>query len=105
LPAELAHAIAERRSRLGPIGQSILYFETIGSTNDVAASLASSGDAEGAVVIADAQTAGRGRRGRTWFSPPSAGLYPVLSARPAGSPASGKPARRALAAWAAFPAV
>jgi predicted cobalt transporter CbtA len=36
---------------------------------------------------------------------PSAGLYPVLSARPAGSPASGKAARRALAAWAAFPAV
>ena len=43
----------------------VLYFETIGSTNDVAASLASSGAGEGAVVIADAQTAGRGRRGRT----------------------------------------
>jgi len=85
LPPELAHAIAERRSRLGPIGRSILYFETIGSTNDVAASLASSGDAEGAVVIADAQTAGRGRRGRTWFSPPSAGLYVSVVLAPARS--------------------
>ena len=85
LPQDLAHAIAERRSRLGPIGRSILYFETIGSTNDVAASLASSGDAEGAVVIADAQTAGRGRRGRTWFSPPSAGLYVSVVLAPARS--------------------
>lgn len=40
------------------------------STNDVAASLP-----EGSVVVADEQTAGRGRRGRTWFSPPGSGLY------------------------------
>ena len=66
----------------------MLYFETIGSTNDVAASLASSGDAEGVVVIADAQTAGRGRRGHTWFSPPSAGLYVSVVLAPARSVAS-----------------
>jgi BirA family biotin operon repressor/biotin-[acetyl-CoA-carboxylase] ligase len=75
LPSELADALAERRDRLGVLGQPILYYETIGSTNDVAAALASSGASEGAVVIADAQTAGRGRRGRTWFSPPASGLY------------------------------
>jgi BirA family biotin operon repressor/biotin-[acetyl-CoA-carboxylase] ligase len=40
------------------------------STNDVAATLP-----EGSVVVAGRQTAGRGRRGRTWFSPPGAGLY------------------------------
>jgi BirA family transcriptional regulator, biotin operon repressor / biotin---[acetyl-CoA-carboxylase] ligase len=75
LPAELADALAERRQRLGVLGEPILFFDTIGSTNDVAGTLASSGVREGAVVIADAQTAGRGRRGRAWFSPPAAGLY------------------------------
>ena len=75
LPSELATALAERRDRLAPLDGPILFFETVGSTNDVAASLVSNGAGEGAVVIADAQTAGRGRRGRTWFSPPAAGLY------------------------------
>jgi BirA family biotin operon repressor/biotin-[acetyl-CoA-carboxylase] ligase len=53
----------------------VVYFATIGSTNDVAASLASDPESFGTVVIADAQTAGRGRRGRTWFSPAGSGLY------------------------------
>ena len=52
---------------LGRLGTSWRYYTTVGSTNDVAAALAAgAGDraaAEGAVVIADAQTAGRGRRG------------------------------------------
>jgi BirA family biotin operon repressor/biotin-[acetyl-CoA-carboxylase] ligase len=53
----------------------VLFYSTIGSTNDVAMALAERGAAEGTVVIADAQTAGRGRRGRSWFSPPGSGLY------------------------------
>jgi len=83
LPAELSEAIAQRRDRLGAIARQIVYFETIGSTNDVAASLAGSGNSEGAVVIADAQTSGRGRRGRSWFSPPAAGLYVSVVLAPA----------------------
>ena len=75
LPSDLAAALDERRERLAPLGAPVLYFDTIGSTNDVAAALVASGHHEGAVVVADAQTAGRGRRGRTWFSPPGAGLY------------------------------
>jgi BirA family biotin operon repressor/biotin-[acetyl-CoA-carboxylase] ligase len=59
------------RTRLGSLGSSILFFPTIGSTNDAAALLT----LEGAVVVADAQTAGRGRRGHAWFSPPGSGLY------------------------------
>jgi len=89
LPTELRHAIEARRDRLGPLASRIVYFETTGSTNDVAASLASADrleasptDVEGLVVIADAQTAGRGRRGRTWFSPPGAGLYVSVVLRP-----------------------
>src|SRR5262249_7424190 len=58
-----------------PLARSILFFSTVRSTNDIAAALAGSPEAEGTVVIAEAQTSGRGRRGRVWFSPPGAGLY------------------------------
>ena len=80
LPSELADAIA--RVDLRRLGTSWHFFESIGSTNDVAAVLAADGR-EGAVVIADTQTAGRGRRGHTWCSPAGAGLYVsvVLSPR------------------------
>jgi BirA family biotin operon repressor/biotin-[acetyl-CoA-carboxylase] ligase len=60
----------------------LLYFDTIGSTNDVAMARA----VEGLVVVADAQTAGRGRRGHTWFSPPGSGLYVSVVLSPATSP-------------------
>lgn len=75
LPPDLADALALARDRLLGIGSSIHYFPTIGSTNDVALTLAAQGDRDLAVVIADEQTAGRGRRGRAWFSPPGSGLY------------------------------
>lgn len=45
------------------------------STNEIAARLAELGAQEGTTVVADMQTAGRGRLGRAWFSPPGAGLY------------------------------
>ena len=70
LPPELAEAIDRARDRLGRIGSTILFFQTTGSTNDDASTLG-----EGAVVIADEQTSGRGRRGHTWFSPPGSGVY------------------------------
>jgi BirA family biotin operon repressor/biotin-[acetyl-CoA-carboxylase] ligase len=73
LPPEISGALAN--VALSRLGRRFLYFRETGSTNDVAAALAASGDHEGVVVIADAQTAGRGRRGHTWFSPPGAGLY------------------------------
>jgi BirA family transcriptional regulator, biotin operon repressor / biotin---[acetyl-CoA-carboxylase] ligase len=53
------------------LGSSIVRLSTVGSTNDAAAAIAT----EGAVVVADQQTDGRGRRGHSWFSPPGAGLY------------------------------
>ena len=52
-----------------------LYFDEAGSTNDLAARAAEHGEPEGTLFVAGAQTAGRGRLGRTWFSPPDAGLY------------------------------
>jgi BirA family biotin operon repressor/biotin-[acetyl-CoA-carboxylase] ligase len=81
LPTDLADALA--RVHRGRLGAPLLFFSTIGSTNDVASALAAGGEGEGAVVIADAQTAGRGRRGRTWFSPPGAGLYVSVVLTPA----------------------
>jgi len=71
LPPDIADAIERARPRLAPLAAPLLFFSTIGSTNDEAASIAT----EGTVVVAGAQTSGRGRRGRTWFSPPGSGLY------------------------------
>jgi BirA family biotin operon repressor/biotin-[acetyl-CoA-carboxylase] ligase len=75
LPPDLAAALARLGSRRRWLGSPVLYFPTVGSTNDVAAELASRGECGGAVIVADTQTAGRGRRGRSWFSPPASGLY------------------------------
>src|ERR1700716_521081 len=83
LPAEFADAFAAARGRFGCLGAPVVFFSTIGSTNDAASALAERGAAEGTVVIADAQTAGRGRRGRTWFSPPGSGLYVSVVLTPA----------------------
>lgn len=56
-------------------------YDTIGSTNDEAKRLAREGEAEGLIVCAKAQTAGRGRRGRNWASPPG-NLYSSTLLRP-----------------------
>jgi len=52
------------------------------STNRVVLELARGGEAEGAVVVADHQTAGRGRLGRTWQAPPGASLLVTVLLRP-----------------------
>jgi BirA family biotin operon repressor/biotin-[acetyl-CoA-carboxylase] ligase len=75
LPLDLAEAIEAARDRLNGLGSTFHFFPTIGSTNDVALTLAAQGDRDLAIVIADEQTDGRGRRGRAWFSPPGSGLY------------------------------
>lgn len=56
------------------------------STNDRARELAAQGAPEGTVVVADRQTAGRGRRGRTWSSPPGRGIWCSLIVRPSLGP-------------------
>ncbi|ASS75265.1 biotin--[acetyl-CoA-carboxylase] ligase [Tumebacillus algifaecis] len=64
------------------LGQSIVYRETIDSTNNLARELANNGAIEGTLVIADEQQQGRGRRGRDWFSPPQSGVWMSLILRP-----------------------
>lgn len=81
LPPDLALAIDAARPRLGRLRGPIVFLSSTSSTNDIAAALP-----EGAVVIADEQTAGRGRRGHDWFSPPASGLYISVVLCPASSP-------------------
>jgi BirA family biotin operon repressor/biotin-[acetyl-CoA-carboxylase] ligase len=75
LPEDLGAALPRTAQRRGPVGSRIHFFFETTSTNDVAAALAERGASDGTTVIALAQTAGRGRLGRTWFSPAGAGLY------------------------------
>src|SRR5918994_3589076 len=75
LPPEISAALRATADRRGTFGEPSYFFSETHSTNDVAATLAERGAPEGATVIASSQTAGRGRFGRGWFSPPGAGLY------------------------------
>lgn len=59
----------------------MLVYDRVGSTNDVAKELGREGKANHTVVFAREQTAGRGRRGRVWHSPPG-NLYVSLLLRP-----------------------
>lgn len=65
------------------IGKIIQYWPELDSTNATLSRLAAGGADEGTVVIADAQSAGRGRIGKTWFSPPSVNLYLSVLLKPA----------------------
>jgi len=64
------------------LARPVRFFETCGSTNRVAAELAAAGAPGGTLVVADAQTAGRGRLARAWSSPPGLNLYFSLVLRP-----------------------
>lgn len=57
-------------------------FKTIPSTNEAVKILASNGEAEGKVILSEEQTAGRGRNGRQFFSPPRTGIYMSILVRP-----------------------
>jgi BirA family biotin operon repressor/biotin-[acetyl-CoA-carboxylase] ligase len=66
--------------------KDIAHFEETDSTNARAKDLAARGAPEGSLVISETQGRGKGRRGRTWFSPPREGIYASLILRPAISP-------------------
>jgi BirA family biotin operon repressor/biotin-[acetyl-CoA-carboxylase] ligase len=85
LPPDLAAALRATASRRGSLGATAYYFTEIGSTNDAAAALAERGAATGTMAVASSQTAGRGRLGRQWHSPPDAGLYVSLVIRSASA--------------------
>src|SRR3954468_3404404 len=84
-PPDLTAALDSTRLRRGRYGQPLYFFAETGSTNDIAAALAERGAPEGATVVAAAQSAGRGRFGRQWFSPAGAGLYVSVICRTAAA--------------------
>lgn len=57
------------------IGNEIIYYEQTSSTNDTLFNLAKNSTNDGTVVIADSQTKGKGRLGRSWYSPKGKNLY------------------------------
>jgi BirA family biotin operon repressor/biotin-[acetyl-CoA-carboxylase] ligase len=82
LPADIAVEVQRAAGPLGIFGRRIHWLATTTSTNDIAAHLAELNAEEGTIVVADAQSAGRGRLGRTWVSSPGAGLYVSIVLRP-----------------------
>jgi len=62
--------------------KSIISYQELPSTMDTASELAEEGAAEGTLVIANAQTKGRGRLGRSWESPEGKGIYLSIILRP-----------------------
>ena len=83
LASDIAAALDAMARRKPMVRLQVQWLETTDSTMNVAASLAADGAPAGTVVGADEQTAGRGRRGRSWQSPPGAGLYFSWLCRPA----------------------
>lgn len=68
------------------IGQELLYFDTVHSTNDIIKQKAIDGAAQGLVVISEEQQKGRGRLGRVWNSPKGTGIWMSILLRPKMSP-------------------
>lgn len=63
------------------IGKKLIYFQSIGSTNDRAKELAAKAE-EGTVIVAEEQTSGKGRLGRSWSSPGRKGIYASIILKP-----------------------
>jgi BirA family transcriptional regulator, biotin operon repressor / biotin---[acetyl-CoA-carboxylase] ligase len=74
--------VIKKRLKTRFIGKEIHYWPEVESTNAMAMQLAKKGAAEGIVVIADAQSEGRGRAGKPWYSPPGLNLYLSVLLRP-----------------------
>lgn len=73
-------------SKTKRLGKSVYFFACTDSTNIQAKKLAEQGAVHGSVVVAEAQTAGRGRHGRVWDSPAGKNLYFTLLLRPEFAP-------------------
>lgn len=85
LPEEELYGRNELESRLETrwAGRPLSYYDKLSSTNLQAKLDAENGAPQGALVVADMQTAGRGRRGRAWSSPAGMNVYFTLILKPA----------------------
>jgi len=87
VPDILTPDLLRKRVKGNLFGKRVLHFFKTDSTNRVAMELGYAGEPEGTVVMAEAQTAGRGRAGRVWHSERGMGLYFTVLLRPRLSPA------------------
>ncbi len=84
-PVRLDAHLIERNLGTRRVGQNVICFAEVGSTNDVAMDSSRQTGADGLVVLADSQRSGRGRLGRRWISPPCANvLMSVVLVDPPG---------------------
>ena len=104
LPDILAPSLIRQEIGDNQIGHRIVHYFRIESTNTTALELAAKGAAHGTVVVAEEQTAGRGRFGRTWYSERSSGIYTSIILRPPLAPAVA-PVLTLMAAVAAHQAI
>ena len=86
LPTDLAINDLQRELHTSVVGRVIRRYVRVGSTNDLVKEQARAGEAEGLVVLAEEQTAGRGRQGRGWAAPPGTSLLMSLLLRPTWLP-------------------
>src|SRR4030088_2802130 len=86
VPDILTADMLRQRLRGSLFGKRIYHFFKTDSTNRVALELGHAGEPEGAVVLAEEQTAGRGRSGHTWHSERATGIYSTLLLRPRLAP-------------------
>jgi len=86
VPDVLAPTLLRKRLHQSPFGKRIYHFFKTDSTNSVAMRLGEQGEPHGALVIAEEQTAGRGRAGHIWHSEKTNGIYMSVLLRPAISP-------------------
>jgi BirA family transcriptional regulator, biotin operon repressor / biotin---[acetyl-CoA-carboxylase] ligase len=86
VPDILTPDMLRQRLKGSIFGKRIYHYFKTDSTNRVALELGHAGEAEGAVVLAEEQTAGKGRAGRVWQSDRAAGIYVTLLLRPRLAP-------------------
>jgi BirA family biotin operon repressor/biotin-[acetyl-CoA-carboxylase] ligase len=86
VPDILTPDMLRQRLKGSLFGKKIYHFFKVDSTNRVALELAQAGEAEGAVILSEEQTAGRGRAGRSWHSEKASGIYVTLILRPRLAP-------------------
>src|SRR5271167_1014439 len=86
VPDILTPDMLRQRLKGSLFGKRIYHFFRVDSTNRMALELGHAGEPEGAVVVAEEQTAGRGRAGRTWHSERGTGIYVTLLLRPRLAP-------------------
>jgi BirA family biotin operon repressor/biotin-[acetyl-CoA-carboxylase] ligase len=86
VPDILAPDMLKQRLKGGLFGKRIYHFFKTDSTNRVGLDLGRAGEPEGAVILAEEQTAGRGRAGRSWHSERAAGIHVTLLLRPKLAP-------------------